>query len=34
LPESAGKGLFKRFLLGALLIMAAAGAATGVAAFH
>ena len=34
MPESAGKGLFKRFLLGALLIMAAAGAATGVAAFH
>jgi polyisoprenyl-teichoic acid--peptidoglycan teichoic acid transferase len=34
LPESAGKGLFKRFLLGAALIMVAAGAATGVAAFH
>jgi LCP family protein required for cell wall assembly len=34
LPESAGKVLFKRFLLGALLIMVAAGAATGVAAFH
>jgi polyisoprenyl-teichoic acid--peptidoglycan teichoic acid transferase len=33
-PERAGRGLFKRFLVGAFVIMAAAGSATGIAAFE
>jgi LCP family protein required for cell wall assembly len=33
-PEKASKGLFKRFLAGAVVIMLGAGSATGIAAFH
>jgi polyisoprenyl-teichoic acid--peptidoglycan teichoic acid transferase len=33
-PDAPSKGLFKRFLAGAFVIMVAAGSATGIAAFH
>src|SRR5918992_1550133 len=33
-PDKASKGLFRRFLAGAIVIMAGAGSATGIAAFH